>query len=64
MVGQFANQVDRTFGKGKKCSSSSSSGTQNNDPGAALQTSITKVTTCTSPKAIYKNEKGSQLPLL
>ena len=63
MVGQFANQVDRTFRKGRKCSpsnSSSSSGTQNNDLGAALQTSITKVTTGTSPKAKYKKEKGSQ----
>ena len=54
MVGQLANQVDRT------CSSSNSlslSGTQNNDLGAALQTSLAKVTTCTLSKAKYKYQK-------
>lgn len=37
---------------------------QNRDLGAALQMSLSKVTTCISSKAKYKNEKGSQFPLL
>ena len=64
MVGQLANQVDRTFGKERKCSSSNSLRAQNRHLGAALQMSLTKVTTCTSSTTKYKNEKGSQLPLL
>ena len=66
MVGQLGNHVDRTLRKERKCSSInslSSSGTQSNDLGAALQRSLTKVTTCTLSKAKYKNqEKGVNYP--
>lgn len=67
MVGHLVNQVNRTFGKERKCSSAnslSSSGTQSKDLEAALQTSPTKVTTCTLPKAKYRNEKREPITLI
>ena len=66
MVGHLVNQVDRTVGKERKCSSSNSlnsSGTQSKDLGAALQTSLTKVTRCTLPKAKYRNAKREPITL-